>query len=87
MCRSNFNVPYGTMEKKDNTDLISDILKNSPAFISGGIKFQVEKDNKRVIMYSNGCLDFVGVGIFNSLGIFKVSITANQKQQVLIVIE
>lgn len=91
MCKGAKNVPYdpdgtGTV-KEGNTQLIKSVVEKTAAFMAGGVKMKVEPENKRVIVYSNGCLDFCAVGIFDSLGIFKVTISSDAKHRVLIIIE
>lgn len=82
------NTPYdpdGTGKpKKNNVKLIKKVLKKTAAISAGGLKMQVEDD--RVILYSNGQLDFYAVGIFDSLGIFDVKITCDRKHRVLVIV-
>lgn len=77
--------PDGTGKpKKNNVKLIKKVLKQTAAVHSGGVIMQVE--DERVILYSNGQLDFYATGIFDSLGIFDVKITCDRKHRVLLVI-
>jgi len=91
MCKGAINTPYdpdGTGKtKEDNTKLIKSVIKKTAAFMAGGVKMKVDKEQKRVIVYSNGCLDFCAIGIFDSLGIFKVTISSDAKHRVLVIIE
>lgn len=90
-CGGAYNTPYdpdGSGElQKNNIKLISAVLNETAAVQAGGIEYKICPDAKKVYVFSKGgTLDFCAVGIFDSLGIFDVVISANQKGKVILVI-
>jgi len=89
-CLNNINVVDPVFVKsnkpgKNNVKLIKKVVKMTPAYKAGGIVMKVYWDS--VVLSSNGKDDFSAVGIFTTLGIFKVVISSDSNGKVIVIIK
>ncbi len=72
-------------KKKDRTDLIIKVLKETPAVICGGVKFW--RKRRSVVVFNSHGDDFLATGLFKALGAFKTKLTASKKGKVYLKIK
>lgn len=64
-------------KNKDRTQLIVDVLNQTPAVISGGVIYM--RKRKSVLVFSPDSKNFKATGLFSALGVFKTVLKYDKK--------